>query len=81
MNFNLQVRTELAAFIKDISNQSVFTKREIEKSTHLARALFKRYSASPERSYLAQQEYLAELLTPLNKVNSIIYKKKTGGKN
>ncbi|KTD53589.1 hypothetical protein Lsan_3999 [Legionella santicrucis] len=76
MNFNLEARTELAAFIKDISNESGFSKREIEKSVHKSRALFKKYSTSPERSYLAQQEYLAKLLTPLNKVNSIIYNKK-----
>lgn len=76
MNFNLEARTELATFIKDLSNQSAFSKREIGKSVQKALSLFKRYSASPERSYLAQQEYLAELLAPLHKVNSIIYNKK-----
>lgn len=76
MNFNLKARTALATFIKDISNELTFSKREIERCAHKARALFKKYNASPERSYLAQQEYLAELLAPLNKVNTIIYNKK-----
>ncbi|VEH37557.1 hypothetical protein [Legionella sainthelensi] len=77
MNFNLEARTALATFIIDISNELVFSKREIERCAHKARALFKKYNASPERSSLAQQEYLAELLAPLNKVNSIIYNKKS----